>query len=816
MKKNLQYEYILKELSQNYSDFSYLDKKSSSTIYNRQKVKYDVFLEKNHRLNEQYIHIFFHKDANISATSNYIKKELKGLLSIKTLIYISRKQTDITKNAVIRILKPTNVDYIEDLIKEISVKKANQEFDRIIYDGPKAFVFPKIRLESINDESNLHIIHTEFTKKEEFKENFLQKWYEKEDTPVLIIKGIGGIGKTTIAQHISNEINRIDKNTSNVFINSIEAKRRLVRDYRHKTTIELYDLYKASMESENILDDILFNYNLDAGNFFIVIDGIDELISKVENFDINSFINSIIEFNHQFNSTKILITCRTQFWNFQKTEDSFFNVLEIDAFSLEKATSFFKESFSNDGRKVEKALALAKDFHKNNTSKDLYHPYALDLITKIINDKVQNVDEPNTSSLNTRLTLDYIVAKICNRENFIDGKVRVLDLSIDQQIKVFQEIAIHNSYGVNKNRLTKYMKKSKIEPNSILLESFLSHPLITVNNDLIKFSYDFLTDFFKSVYIAYHLDINNKTEELTSEFLDLLKQCWYGSTLNMDVCKRIFSWGEDEIFKIQYIIDLIDQSSLSYKQDYYSGIFNLALEINHSKSENNKIENTKFIKAIFGENEVKNLCIENVNSNKSPIVFNFQSFIFTDCVFNNYSDFWNNTWNEKDYFNNCAFLRLGTKQSRYEIPFKINKKNENMSNFNSQCRFDAEFLEQFQNTEDINEIYKEKVNKLITNFINYFKMGGGLLEQPYEKEKRGFAFQPFTKAFTRFGEVPINVDEFIEIAKKIGVVEFDTKQGKKTINIAKQHRNDVIKHIFEDAYCPILKILEDEIYNKIR
>ena len=61
----------------------------------------------------------------------------------------------------------------------------------------------------------------------------------------------------------------------------------------------------------------MFRLSIDNGSFIIILDGLDEIISRMkENFDINSFFNKIYT-DYCFNSakTKIVITCRDSIWD---------------------------------------------------------------------------------------------------------------------------------------------------------------------------------------------------------------------------------------------------------------------------------------------------------------------------------------------------------------------------------------------------------------------------------------------------------------------------------------------------------------------
>ncbi|OFX26853.1 MAG: hypothetical protein A2033_08165 [Bacteroidetes bacterium GWA2_31_9] len=813
---------ILKEMSLSASVFEYYSNQSRNFISNNGKISYDYFVETDHRSNnEQKIHIFFSKDANALATADYLKEKQKKNQSIKVFIYITRAhniQSKI-KEKIKEIITPTNIDFIQDILKEISSKKLDSKFQRIFYDTSNAFIYPTIQNSDnlIDDKSN-----------NELTDNIIDGWYKSEGNPILLIKGKAGIGKTTVAQHISNVILKNDQYASNIFINSVEAKKRLVKecvDYE----INLYDLYKSSILNEKYLDNKFFKYNLDTGNFFLIIDGIDELITKVSNFNIINFLDSIISINQQFENPKIIVTCRSEFWDVTNEK---IQSIKIYPFNLEQATNFFKKSFLNENRKIQKALEIANDFHKKRDIKkenqkdgkqkeNLYHPYALDLITKIINDNVLTYDVQKTRMLKTNKTLDYIIAKMCFRENYLLGETRIINLSIDEQVKIFQYIAINYNgkikiseldsavyFGINKN----LEKEQDFEPD-VLTKSFSSHPLFNEKEINIEFAYDFLCDFFKATYVASYLDYEF-IDEVNKDFIKIIKDCTFGSQLVRDVALRVESWSDAEILTINNLFDIVKKNDFPDKDKLFSGVFNLAYEVNKkfNYSLTNKIENTKFLNKIFTESKIENLHIININE---PLIFDFtQVHEFDNCYFENYSSFWENDWSTVNYFKNCSFNKIGVKNNKKELPWSIDTYNN--FDFNSQSHMDIEFKNQFKKTNEIDDEIRSEVKRLIDGFIRFFWYSNNLQAQNYEVRDSSCKL-PFRSKFPKLSSLSLTLEDFIEIANNIEIVEWTTfMKSVVKINIAKEYRTEVSQYLLDQSFSPILKKFEDILYDKIR
>ena len=359
---------------------------------------FNVYLEVN-EYDEQYLHIVFGRNTNIEATCHYLKshhsKDIMKLTNFIIYYFRAERTTERDKVIIKEVLQPKKEYQIEELIKRVSRIVSPEIFDREPFIKPSAFVFPKInyfnkRIDTVSQKpqinDNYSIIFNSFNS---FKNDFLNDWFKNDNSSILVIKGKGGIGKTTMAKYFANYLLKSNEHTSKVFINSLDAKSFLLNEFHNNRSIkiDLYQLYKATQKGENTLSDLFFKKNLDAGNFFIIIDGIDELISKVKNFDITEFLISIKNYSSIINNAKIIITCRTYFWNLDDSSKYNIESLEIKPFTFKQTESFFNQSFNNDEKKVENALSLAKDFHKKEDkliNNDNYHPYALDIISKII------------------------------------------------------------------------------------------------------------------------------------------------------------------------------------------------------------------------------------------------------------------------------------------------------------------------------------------------------------------------------------------------------------------------------------------------
>ncbi len=126
----------------------------------------------------------------------------------------------------------------------------------------------------------------------------LSEWYNQVSKPLMVIKGYGGIGKTTLVKYFLDDLfNSNQNNNQSSKILFIDSKEILDEISKQSTVNNVYDFYNALAKEKNLekkLGKELLELSVDNGNLLIVLDGIDEVIAKlVSKFDIENFINTI-------------------------------------------------------------------------------------------------------------------------------------------------------------------------------------------------------------------------------------------------------------------------------------------------------------------------------------------------------------------------------------------------------------------------------------------------------------------------------------------------------------------------------------------
>jgi hypothetical protein len=831
---------LLNDFNLNDVEITHLSNKSINTRIDSSIISFDVFIEKDKRTHRTSFHIFFNANTNSIKTAQYIKDTNPEYFKFDVFFYLLRRKGN--SNSIVESIEKlfkqkksggssllTSIDYACDIVKKISKTKSDLNFEPIKFDVPSAFINPTIEINPLSqDEINSKQI-TKATKE------YILEWFENSDKPILVTLGKGGVGKTTIAEYFSNMIIEEFKNTSNIFIDSVEIRSRL--SYNNGDSyLSLYDIYKESIKELNVIDEYYFGKNLDYNNFFIIIDGIDELISKVPNFDINQFLDSIISYNNQIESSKIIITCRSEYWNIDRDN---VQLIELKAFDLCQMEGFFKKNFNGDERKIKRSIQLANDFHNNSKEvieENIYHPYALDLITSIIKQDIHLKDTLETTHLNTKIKTDYIIAKMCFREKYHSGKPRVTNLSIDEQVKILEYIAIAHNGNINKSQLKDavYFGINKNIGNNIqeinyenYTKSLVSHPLLRLNksNNTISFAYDFYTDVFKAIYIAYNLSNENLLEEVKIELLNFISEFKFGNQIVIDIKNRVTQWSESNKTNLSLLIELIEENKeLNSKAKTYlfSGLFNLGYELNKTSIPNyspNKKTNVDLLVSLGFKNgdKIKNLCLIDVEEEK--VLFDFSDvLIFENCIFYNYLSFWDisNEWNEHALFNNCSFKNLGSRTSSKEILWLLDNNYKNFD-INSQKNMDDEFKDQIKNNNEIVNELKLEIEKLVMQFIRFFWRSPNTFYSQNHTVIDASCKSPLSIKFSKFSSLNINLEVFIKLCDSLDFIEWSNFNNSiKKINVNSNHKSNLKKYIQTNDKPKIVEDLENLIYEKIK
>ena len=745
-----------------------------------EKVGYELYLASDPLIKStKHYFLYLYAGCNINRSFQYISKSHPGVFSHSNLTMLipkekKQKRPEIRKNNISIFFKPTEIYYIDDFIWDFCTpddfKNQHSEFNINNYVDPY------------------------FAEQEGIRAlDFLKQWYIKENNPILAIKGSGGIGKTTLVKYFSDTLAKDNKNFRSIFIDTHEILNRLKQSF-DRNQLDLYDFYEASSQISHMvtINENVFRLNIDNGNILIIVDGLDEVISKVDEFNLNNFLKSIHDYSNEIGNGKVLITCRNYFWDKSNPVHNFESV-ELLPFDINLAKQFFKQNFPNNEKLINKGLKLADNLLRGSHE---YIPFVLDIISYILREESDNTDfdDPTfiTELLNIQIKNDYILYKICQREGLKLGTPNV-----DSQIRFFIKIATDFNSIIKADKIKGVLVETFLE--NVDEEQIKEHPVLSFKDNSITFRYDFFDEHFKNVYMGL-LFKQRLTVDLTSiEIMNSYVK--FNSVFIDDCCTRLGVLDDDrKLILMQISTEIINLNDCKgyMKEKAISAVFQIALKTLQKHASLNIDKTTAIMKILFSSDSsgksIKNLSIEKINAINSPkIIFDFSDLKFSNCYFSDYDYFWECKFNENTYFDSCILSSLDIKDG--VIP------TANANNFNLRTCIIDESIEKIlhKKTEHIGNLRQRKINELRA-FLKLFYRHGNMMAEKENLLKSKYKGQ-FDEMLKLLSDVKL-IEEYLSEKKALG----------RQWHIPDDKKQDAIKFCLEGTMTPIIKKALDNIF----
>lgn len=564
---------------------------------------------------------------------DFLKHRCKLEKASEINIFVDSKNKNDKKTKVVDNIL-ASIPYLKDM--QMPPKTIDEWVDSFCHD-----ILEKITMMTKKGTSTAQLIQSYVEENDEKGLQILNSWIDDDGSPALIIRGSGGIGKTTLLKQFLNKENV----NFNKTIVQITAKSIDVHSLRKKENVTLLDLCKEALQDEHEENKEIIDLALSAGRILLVIDGLDEIVSKLNRkLDIDNFFKSINIYFLEFFKIKILITCRyTDHW----TLPDYIRVITLKEFD-EYQIDEYSSNFNLAKPTIEK---IKKKFTEAKTNEIRVIPYVLDLLK----DGYTNLLESHFANLPTFLSKenidDCIIIKLCDRET---DKHNLDTFSTEEQIKIFIKIAtIYNGSITTTHIEDLANKEGKISLTNILPQ----HPILLQDGEQYVFRYEFWNLKFKVFGLVKQMKemcLSTNIEIFDQSFQDLfleiendeLKQ-YFGQHDNLDNLKlSLIKWiGED--FKID----------ISKHRSFNSKFFLFLLLI-----DNGNTGSTQLLEEIYTEGSyINNLCI----IGPTKVTFHFENKTFCNCYFDEYEYFLRCHFNKATRFLKCEFNKIiGDKQNK--------------------------------------------------------------------------------------------------------------------------------------------------------
>ncbi|AVQ86232.1 hypothetical protein C7R88_02250 [Plesiomonas shigelloides] len=712
------------------------DRNETTDFSGNNRIKFELWETKSPAVNH-YLFLF----DNI-----VLKPTIKRLCDL-----IKKNKTQITLLTILRSKKGEK-GYVAKLITE---NGCNFEIDEITFSDyiwdyciedeakiPSTIYKQKFFIDqpllTINDESVSKGPALEFLKTELNKDS---------QSSAKVIIAPGGTGKTTLCQYIASEYQNPDSAIS-VFIQSEELRECGQVDGIEKNRIEsVYDLYElysqvisAQGSTQLTYDKATFEVALITGRLVLVIDGMDEIISLFpESFDLDSFLKSIEELNCQLASCKIVITSRNDVFDFELMEKyEHFDKYQLLGFDESACESYLTRRFrtlQHPEALKQKVLSNIRPLLKSDENQRIL-PFVVDLLSSLAedssNDEVSialSFDGKKYES-NEDIT-DYLVYSVLRRE----WQRQKIGIPVEDVLEIFLEISSTHKDQFLKSDFQDVVSIFVSDNSDDLFTKMLRNPLLIVEQELCRFKYDFIADYFKSLYIINSINTISTNED----FIKLLAKNAYGENEVMLGASRYYSKKDEDFLldKAKNIIshlkskisasDVMSNSDVNFRAiSFLVKLCSISCKCNNSKE-----QFTFILKKIFESDSLfKNLAIYGDN-----IPMDLVGVKIIDSRFIGYKNFSRSKFEETEIYN-CFF------DSCYnDTPSKSFRKGK----FNS-CRLgDLELS--IAGEEEKSEKDRALIENELRNFLNSFFHRGAFTDKKLDYIKLSTRIKSINRAF---------------------------------------------------------------------
>lgn len=531
-------------LSINFKKRELIVPKGDTTDYSKgKKIKFEFW--KVYSPQSSYF-LYIHPNSNISQTIKLFSKILTENNLQLVEIYVLRRDGG-DANYMSKVFAENG---LKIKLNEYSLKEYIWEFciDDAFKESASADVPSNYIDQSLEIETGSGVIT------EPSRAYLVSKLLGKPECSAYLIVATGGMGKTWLCRSIVNEISRQYKNRLVVLIQAETLREYFFEvGFSHihvKSVFDLYEIHEKSIKAKNSYDRSTFELAVISGNILVIIDGLDELATVLqERFDIISFLSSVKDLSLSLQSSQMLLTTRDNLLvGSSQSEEFGLKKHNLLGFSPQDWMRYAGKRFSSNPAKVE----LTQKLNRLLTESDLTGPegrvipFLVDVVSNILEEQEKDnsvldfeLSDDDTPYPSNNELIDRVIYSIFRREI----RRQNIDITIDQLVSLLSEVISDNGEqfdpSILKHQLDLYYESRSAE----LYNKITLNPLLLHFHNSIKLRYGFLQSHFRSLLI---IDSLQKTS-LTQEAMSALAKSNADESPEVAYVRKYFSTRLDEL-----------------------------------------------------------------------------------------------------------------------------------------------------------------------------------------------------------------------------------------------------------------------------
>jgi hypothetical protein len=303
-----------------------------------------------------------------------------------------------------KFIGPTEFRYLDELI-----------WDYCVFDDRKSILpFPSELAEHLVHQKVYHTTSHRAITSGEFLHRVAERTFH--DTPIFVVLGRAGVGKTTFCEWLACEINK-KPNRRALYLSATD-----LREASSISTIStIWDLYDLAagvnrINAQERLHPIDVEISISVGNLIVIIDGLDEIESVLgEKFVLDQFLRSIVDLHENHGGCSVVITSRdseSERYAFDQFSESY----HLHGFDQLAVNEYLTKRFEGQQAIISKAKAELGRIEVNaDHCTPLYLRLICDIVERQPNDAEPTVEQAS-SYFDERFPIDSLVKRLLDRE----------------------------------------------------------------------------------------------------------------------------------------------------------------------------------------------------------------------------------------------------------------------------------------------------------------------------------------------------------------------------------------------------------------